>query len=158
MPSEVPPPGTASAPPLSDWLRGALLVVGFAAFGWFLLNRYGPSGRFEPHRRLIREFLRAAQAQDSIRLRTLVSGEEPLRWALTAGTQNPWLLPDPDSALVIRGASRFGGAETVAVWGAGLCARRPYFVTVVGEGRSRRIEAVQTDCTAPSPRDSTVER
>lgn len=133
MPSEIPPPGTGAAPPLSDWLRGALLVVGFAAFGWFLLTR------------------------DSIRLRTLVSSEEPLRWALSAGTQNSWLLPDPDSALDIRGASRFGGAETIAVWAVGPCAHRPYFVTLVGEGRNRRIEAVRTDCTAPSPRDGAVE-
>ena len=97
MPSEAPPSRTASAPPLSDWLRGAFLVVGFAAFGWFLLTRHSGPGRFEPHRRMIREFLRV-----------------------------------------------------------GPCARQPYFVTMVGEGRNRRIDAVRTDCTALSTREGGV--
>mgnify|MGYP001335415261 CR=1 FL=1 len=146
MSAEMPPAGAATAPPLGDWFRAAFLVVAFTALGWVLLTRYSGSSRFDPHRRILRDFFSAAAAHDTTRLRHLVSSEQPLRWALSAAARDRRILPDPDGALEISGASRSAGTEDVVLWVGGPCAEQPYIVTLVGEGRNRRIESVRTDC------------
>lgn len=148
MPADMHPSRAAASLPFGDWFRAACLVVAFTALGWFLLTRYSGSGRFDPHRRILRDFFSAAEAGDTTRLRSLVSSEQPLRWALTAAAQDPRILPDPDGALDITGASRSAGTEDIVLWVGGPCAEQPYLVTLVGEGRSRRIESVRTDCAA----------
>jgi hypothetical protein len=145
-------PGELSSPrTIGDWFRVVALAIGFVALGWFFLTRYSGPGRFEPHRRLVRDFFRAAQAQDTVRLRTLASSAQPIQWALGTAADSPWLLPPPDSALDIQGANRSGTTEEVVVWVAGVCSKQPYFVLVSGNSRDRRIEAVRTDCVGPSP-------
>lgn len=129
-----------------DRLRVAFLALAFAALGWSLLTLYSGSTRFDPHRRLLREFFRAARARDTVRIRALVSSEEPLRWALATAARQPPILPDPDGELSIRGASRSPGVEEIAVWARGVCSEQPLFVTLVGDGRDRRIASVQTVC------------
>ena len=140
-------PMTGVNPPRlpGDWVRVATLAIGFVGLGWILVTRYTGPGRLEPHLRLIRDYFRAAAAHDSLRLRGLVSSDQPLRWALDPG--NAWLLPDPDSSVEIRSSNRSGSAEEVAVWVRGPCTGDPYFVIVAREGRNRRIEAVRTKCT-----------
>ena len=156
MPIESRPSGPPSRLPVTDWLRAAFLVVGFAALGWLLLTRYSGPGRFEPDRRRARDFFRAAQARDSVRLRALVNSNQPLRWALDARAQVPSLLPALDSGFYVRGVQRWGDTEEVSVWTGGPCSRRPIFVTFVGKGRNRRIQEVQTDCSREPAPDTTV--
>ncbi len=136
-----------SASSVGDRLRVAFLIVAFTVFGWILVTRYSGSSRFDAHRQILRDFFRAAEARDSTRLRTLVSSDQPLRWALGMAARGPRSLPDPDGTLDIRGASRSPGTEDIVVWTGGLCAAQPYFVTLVGEGRHRRIDNVQSNCT-----------
>ena len=133
-----------SAWSIGDRVRVACLVVAFTAFGWFLLTRYSGSSRFDLHRQMLRDYFRAARARDTIRLRRLVSSDQPLRWALGRATQ---ALPDPEGAIDIRVASRSPDVEDILVWTPGPCAEQPYFVTLVGTGRARRIDNVQSNCS-----------
>lgn len=142
----MPAPDRATAGVAGDRLRAAFLVVAFVVVGWNLLTLYSGSTRFDPHRRLLRSFFRAARAQDTARIRTLVSSDQPLRWALATAAQQPRVLPDPDGDISIRGASRSPGVEEIAVWARGSCVDHPLFVTLIGDGRDRRIAGVQTAC------------
>ena len=139
--------GRVSASSTGDRVRVVFLVAAFTALGWLLLTRYSGSSRFDFHRQLLRDFFRAAAARDSTRLRTLVSSDQPLRWALSLAARDQGALPDPDGTIDVRGASRSPGAEDIVVWASGVCADRPYYVTLVGEGRNRRIDNVQSKCT-----------
>lgn len=65
-----------------DWVRGAVLIAGFAILGSLVVTRYTGPGRFEAHRRLVRDFFHAARLRDTTRLRALVSTEQPIEWAL----------------------------------------------------------------------------
>lgn len=132
----------ASSP--GDRVRVVCLVVAFTAFGWLLLTRYSGSSRFDFHRQILRDYFRAARARDTARLRTLVSSDQPVRWALATAAQ---ALPDPEGTIDIRRATRSLDVEDILVWTPGPCAERPYLVTLVGTGRTRRIDNVQSDCS-----------
>jgi hypothetical protein len=158
MPIDSGPDPSSSRVPIIDWLRGAVLVAGFAALGWVLLTRYTSSGRFGPVRRQIQAFFKAAHTGDSARLRTLVSAEEPLRWAMAEAARVPSILPAPDSALQVRGVQQRGDTEAVVVWVVGACSGQPFFVTLVGQGRQRRIQSVSSDCVPARSPDSATKR
>src|SRR5262249_27234147 len=70
--------------PSIDWLRALLLVLGLGLLAWLLVTRYSSESPWEPYRRRVNEFLDAARARDTSRLRNFVRGEAPLLWALAA--------------------------------------------------------------------------
>lgn len=158
MPADSDSPGTAVGSRPGDRLRAVLVLIGLGALGWVLLTQYTGPDRFESARRTTRAFFRAALARDSTHLRTLVSSDEPLHWALSAAARTPALIPNPDSAFEMRRVQRWDHSEQVAVWAAGVCSRQPFFITFVGEGRDRRIEALRTDCGREQVPDTTVQQ
>ncbi len=134
---------------LTDLVRIVVLVVGFGLLTWRLVARYAGSGRGEAFQSEIRDFFRAAEARDSARLRGLSIGDEPVRWALTA---IPGALPRMAGRVKVDGMQSWGDTTEVLAWGAGC--DQPWFVTLVGRGRARRIREVRTECGKPGARDT----
>jgi hypothetical protein len=145
------PGGNAARSRLLDLVRVAVLVLGFGFLAWRLVARYPGSGRGDAFQGEIREFFHAAEARDSARLRGLSIGDEPVRWALAAaGT--PGVLPQVTDRVKIDGIQSWGDTSEVLAWGAGC--NQPWFVTLVGRGRERRIREVRTECGKPGTRDT----
>jgi hypothetical protein len=137
-----------------DWLRILVLVAGFGALTWAVVNRYSGNSLSDAYRKPLRAFFAAARARDSVRLRSMVTAEAPLRWAVSAGSQIPSPIPAAGDRIEVQGAEQNGDTTTMMVWAVTACGRQPFFITMVNRaGRSLLLD-LRTECDSTRKADS----
>jgi len=137
-----------------DWLRIVALVTGFGVLTYAVVTRYTGRSPGEPYREPLRAFFAAAQARDSLRLRTMVGADGPLQWAVAAAARIPSPIPRPEDRVEIEGVERTGDTTTMLAWAITACGRQPFFVTMVHRGGRERVLDLRTECDSSSRQDS----
>jgi hypothetical protein len=137
-----------------DWLRIVILVSVFGALTYAVVTRYTGKTRGEPYREPLRAFFAAARTRDSLRLRTMVSADPPLRWALAAATQVPSPIPRAEDPVDVQGLDRRGDTTSLMVWAATACGRQPFFITMVSQAGRQRVLDLRTECDSSTRHDS----
>ena len=137
-----------------DWLRILALVAGFGALTWAVVNRYSGHSPGDEYRGPLRAFFAAARARDSVRLRSMVTAEAPLRWAVAAGSQVPSPIPAADDRIEVQGAERNGDTTTMMVWAVTACGRQPFFITLVNRAGRVLLLDLRTECDSTPKADS----
>jgi hypothetical protein len=129
-------------------------VVAFGALTYAVVTRYTGKAPGEAFRQPLRAFFAAAQARDSLRLRTMVTADPPLRWALAAARERPSPIPRAEDRVDVQGVERNGDTTSMMLWAVTACGRQAFFITMVNRSGSERVLDLRTTCDSSSRQDS----
>jgi hypothetical protein len=130
------------------WVAAGVLTLAGIGSAWFFVGKYTVRHDYTAFVDPTREFLRAAQALDSLTLVRLGGSPDAVAWGLAAGRQDPELLAALLRGLGATDVRQYANGALVLYTsrGFGTCPTAPLAVTFTGVPPAARITHLSAEC------------